>query len=112
MQAFVLIFHVIVSILLIALVLMQQGKGASMGASFGGGSSNTMFGSVGAAPFLMKVTGVLVVVFFITSLALGYLTAQEKQWLQKSMELPGSLSGALSTPDDISQQLTAEPAKK
>lgn len=74
MEQMVIIIHVIVAIMVIALVLVQHGKGADMGATFGGGASNTMFGSQGAMPFLMKVTGSLAVIFFVTNLTLGYLT--------------------------------------
>jgi len=65
-----------VAIAIIALVLLQQGKGADMGAAFGSGSSNTLFGSRGPASFLMKLTGLFVLVFFATSLSLGYLATQ------------------------------------
>lgn len=69
--------HVLVCVSLIALVLLQQGKGADVGAAFGSGSSNTMFGSAGSTPFLVKVTGLLAAVFFATSLALSYLVAKQ-----------------------------------
>ncbi len=72
MQQLVLILHVLVAVSLIALVLLQHGKGADVGAAFGSGASNTMFGSTGSMPFLVKLTGVLAAVFFLTSLALGY----------------------------------------
>jgi preprotein translocase subunit SecG len=73
MQQLILIVHVLASLGLIALVLMQYGKGADVGAAFGSGASNTMFGSVGAVPFLTKITGLLAAVFFVTSLSLGFL---------------------------------------
>lgn len=75
MQILIVIVHVLVSISLIALVLLQHGKGADAGAAFGSGASNTMFGSQGSTPFLIKVTGILAAVFFITSLALSYLAS-------------------------------------
>ena len=73
----VLLFHIIIAIVIIALVLLQQGKGASMGAAFGGGASNTLFGSRGPASFLMKLTGILVALFFVTSLTLGHLASKK-----------------------------------
>jgi len=76
MQQFILILHVLVALAIIALVLMQHGRGADVGASFGSGSSNTMFGSAGALPFLMKVTVVCVTIFFLTSISLSYLAAR------------------------------------
>jgi preprotein translocase subunit SecG len=71
MTTFFLIIHVTVSLLLIFIVLIQGGKGAQMGAAFGGGSSQTVFGGRGAATFLGKMTTVVAVVFMITSLLLA-----------------------------------------
>lgn len=68
-----IVFHVFIAVVIIALVLVQHGKGAAAGAAFGGGSSTTMFGSQGAMPFLMKLTGLLVALFFATSLTLTHL---------------------------------------
>ncbi len=76
MLEIVLMIHFIVSFLVVLLVLLQQGKGASMGAAFGGGASATLFGSRGPASFLMKLTGFLVALFFVTSLTLAYLAAR------------------------------------
>ena len=73
MQQILLILHVFVAVGLIALVLMQQGKGADAGAAFGGGSSGSLFGSRGPSSFLAKSTAILAAVFFVNSLALGYL---------------------------------------
>lgn len=74
MQQLVVLLHVIFCVALVILILLQQGKGASMGSGFGGGASNTVFGSRGPASFLMKITGALAAAFFITSLGLGYLS--------------------------------------
>ena len=67
-----IIIHVVVSFALIMIVLLQTGKGADMGAAFGGGSSQTLFGSTGASTFLSKLTTIAAVVFMLTSLALAY----------------------------------------
>lgn len=75
MQSIILIFHVIAALCMIALVLMQQGKGAEAGAGFGAGASGTVFGSQGSTPFLVKITAVLALIFFATSLSLDYLAA-------------------------------------
>ena len=72
MSTFFIIMHVIVSIALIMIVLLQTGKGADMGAAFGGGSSQTLFGSSGASTFLGKATTVAAVIFMLTSLMLAY----------------------------------------
>ena len=67
------VLHVIVCIFLIAVVLLQRGKGAEMGAVFGGGASSTVFGSRGAGNFLTLLTKICATVFMLTSLSLSYL---------------------------------------
>lgn len=69
--------HAVISIAIIALVLMQKGKGADAGASFGSGASGTVFGARGAANFLSRATAVMATLFFVNSLALAYLTTQQ-----------------------------------
>jgi preprotein translocase subunit SecG len=71
MESIIIIVHVIAAIAIIGLVLIQHGKGADMGASFGSGGSQTMFGSVGSGNVLTKSTTILAVVFFLTSLGLA-----------------------------------------
>jgi preprotein translocase subunit SecG len=75
MTVFLVILHVIVCIALIMIVLLQTGKGADIGAAFGGGSSSTLFGATGASTFLSKATTVAAVVFMLTSLLLAYLAS-------------------------------------
>jgi preprotein translocase subunit SecG len=75
MTTLILIIHVIVSFALILIVLLQTGKGAEMGASFGG-SNQTVFGSQGASTFLSKITTAAAVLFMLTSLTLAYLASQ------------------------------------
>jgi preprotein translocase subunit SecG len=70
-----IVVYLIVALCLIGLVLIQQGKGADMGASFGAGSSATIFGSSGSGNFLTSMTTYLAVAFFVISLVLGNLTA-------------------------------------
>lgn len=72
MSIVLIIIHVVVCIALIMIVLLQTGKGADMGAAFGGGSSQTLFGSAGASTFLSKATTVAAIVFMLTSLTLAY----------------------------------------
>ena len=69
----VLTVHVLAGLGVIGLVLMQHGKGADMGAAFGGGASGSLFGSSGSANFLSRTTAALAAVFFVTSLGLSYL---------------------------------------
>ncbi|MBN9230635.1 MAG: preprotein translocase subunit SecG [Legionella sp.] len=75
MYQLILIIHVLVAIVLIGLVLMQHGKGADIGAAFGSGASNTLFGSQGTGGFLFKLTGALALTFFVTSLLLSYMVS-------------------------------------
>ena len=71
MQTFVLVVHIILAILMIGLILVQHGKGADAGASFGGGGAATVFGASGSGNFLTRLTAVLTALFFVTSLTLA-----------------------------------------
>ncbi|MCI7479310.1 preprotein translocase subunit SecG [[Pasteurella] aerogenes] len=66
-----LVIYLLVAIALIGFILIQQGKGANAGASFGGGASGTVFGSAGAGNFLSRTTAILATIFFIVSLVIG-----------------------------------------
>ncbi len=79
LETLVLVVHVLVSVGLVGLVLLQQGKGADAGASFGGGASQTVFGSQGSGNFLTKMTSLLAVVFFVTSFSLAIFAKQKSQ---------------------------------
>jgi preprotein translocase subunit SecG len=67
-----LVVHILIGCAVIGFVLLQHGKGADMGAAFGGGASGSLFGSSGSANFLSRTTAILAAVFFVTSLALSY----------------------------------------
>ena len=69
----VLTLHILVGLAVIGLVLMQHGKGADMGAAFGGGASGSLFGASGSANFLSRTTGILAAIFFLSSLTLSYM---------------------------------------
>ncbi|PCH58481.1 MAG: preprotein translocase subunit SecG [SAR86 cluster bacterium] len=71
MESIVVIVHVIVAVIIIGLVLLQQGKGADAGASFGAGASQTVFGASGTGNFLTRATTIAAAVFFATSLTLA-----------------------------------------
>lgn len=73
----ILALHIIVAIAMIGLILIQHGKGADAGASFGGGASGTVFGAAGTANFLTRTTAVLTAIFFITSLSLAVFAKQQ-----------------------------------
>src|SRR5688500_7272061 len=76
LNTIVLVAHVGVALLIIGLVLLQRGKGADAGTGFGAGASGTVFGARGSATFFSRMTGVLATLFFVTSLALAYLSTQ------------------------------------
>lgn len=78
MANILLVVHVLTAIAIVVLVLLQQGRGADMGAAFGGGSQ-TLFGARGSATFLSKVTTWLAAVFFFTSMALAYVYTGETE---------------------------------
>lgn len=79
MSQVLIIIHLVVCVALIMIVLLQTGKGADMGAAFGGGSSQTLFGSTGASTFLTKLTTVAAIIFMVTSLALAYYSTRRTQ---------------------------------
>jgi preprotein translocase subunit SecG len=107
MVLFLTILHVIVCFTLVVVVLLQSGKGASIGASFGGGSSQTLFGSRGAGDFLTKLTSVAGALFMITSLALALYSSQG---LQSSVVKPGAPSKSVPAPSDTAPARPAMPA--
>lgn len=74
MSAIITIIHVVVCLFLVVIVLLQHGKGADIGATFGGG--NTVFGSEGPVPLLNKVTTAAAIIFMVTSITLAYLSAK------------------------------------
>jgi len=74
LHGIVLTLHILVALLLVVAILLQSGKGSDIGAVFGGAGSQALFGSAGPADFLNKATRVMVVIFMLTSLTLGYVT--------------------------------------
>ena len=89
----ILIIHILLALSLIALVLMQHGKGADAGAAFGAGASGSVFGARGANTFMYKLTASVAIGFFATSLTLAYLATNE--------------TGANSEPGSIMEQVTS-----
>lgn len=75
MYQVILAIHVLAAICLVALVLVQQGKGAMTGAAFGAGASQTVFGSRGAGSFMLRLTMTFVAIFFLTSISLNWITS-------------------------------------
>ncbi|MEG3133284.1 preprotein translocase subunit SecG [Rouxiella sp. T17] len=74
-----LVIFLIVAIGLVGLVMLQQGKGADMGASFGAGASGTLFGSSGSGNFMTRMTAILAALFFVISLILGNMSTNKSK---------------------------------
>ncbi len=79
LQTIAVVFHVLLAVGIVALVLLQRGKGADAGAGFGAGASGTVFGARGSASFLSRTTAVLATLFFVSSLGLSYLFSQRSE---------------------------------
>ncbi|MBL4828025.1 MAG: preprotein translocase subunit SecG [Spongiibacteraceae bacterium] len=86
MEQIILIIHALAALAIIALILIQQGKGADMGASFGAGASQTLFGSGGGGNVLTKATALFATVFFVTSFGLA-IVAKERAALSGGVDL-------------------------
>lgn len=95
METVVIAIHIIAAISIVGLVLLQQGKGAEMGASFGSGSSNTLFGAQGSGTVFSRATAIFVAIFFVTSFALAIIAKGE---------LTGSLDEGIPAADVIDAQ--------
>jgi len=80
---FLLFLHLLISVTLVGLIVLQQGGGSDISANFGGGGSQTLFGSRGSASFLSKVTAILMGLFFLTSLGLGYVMGHSQTLKQR-----------------------------
>ena len=110
MHIFAIIVHVLVCFLLVLIVLLQRGKGASMGAAFGG-SSQTIFGSSGPGTFLGKITTLIALVFMITSLYLAYFSANRGGSVMESA--PAATEQAAPQPQPPAQEQAPQaPAAK
>ena len=79
METLVFVIHVLTALAIVGLVLLQHGKGADVGAAFGGGASGSIFGATGSANFLSRTTAILAVVFFLTSLGLTYFSTRKTE---------------------------------
>ena len=83
MLTVIAVIHIIMAIALILIVLLQTGRGSEIGAAFGGGSSQTLFGSSGSSKFMTKLTTGAVVVFMLTSLSLAYIYSHRDNFIKK-----------------------------
>ncbi|MFL0805016.1 MAG: preprotein translocase subunit SecG [Agarilytica sp.] len=108
MENLIILFHVLVALVILGLILLQQGKGAEMGASFGSGSSQTLFGASGSGNFFAKMTAIFAFVFFVTSFSLAVIAKQnaniDGDEIPSLEEIPAEVQGAVS---DLSDDLPA-----
>lgn len=97
-----LIIQIVISVGIIVLVLMQQGKGADAGAAFGSGASGTVFGAQGSANFLSRTTAILATLFFLNSIALAFLASG------RTIEV-GSIMGGAPQTETVTETAPAVP---
>ncbi len=105
-----LVVHLILAITIVVLVLLQQGKGSEMGAAFGGGSSQSLFGARGSSNFLSRATSITITLFFMTSLVLAFLytrTGEQNSVISGSViEQTGTVTQSVSAPDALPEAPT------
>jgi preprotein translocase subunit SecG len=97
MSTIIVVIHVAVCLALVSIVLLQHGKGAGIGAAFGG-SSQTVFGSTGTAPFLAKLTAVVAVLFMLTSLTLTFIGRQQEASVMENLKSKQTTQEKIPTP--------------
>ena len=105
-QTILLILLVVDAVALVALVMLQQGKGADVGAAFGSGSANTLFGSAGSASFLTKASAWLAIGFFAISFGLAY-TAKEQAEALREFRVTDGVESILDDPAPPAEGETA-----
>ena len=105
----ILAIQMLTALAMIGLILIQHGKGADMGASFGGGSSGSLFGASGSANFLSRTTGILAAVFFVATLALAYIGNSRAPTTGSVLE-GAAVSVPMPTPGDAPAPAAAVPA--
>lgn len=99
MEQIILIVHLLVALAIIGLIMLQQGKGADMGASFGAGASQTLFGSSGSGNVLTRATAWLVALFFASSFSLALLANQKSESsADLDLEIPAAVEAAAPAP--------------
>ena len=112
MEIVVLVLHVFTALAICGLVLLQHGKGADVGAAFGGGASGSIFGATGSANFLSRATAILAAVFFLSSMGLTYFSSKktEHKGVMATQPVPAK-PGPLQAPPGTAGQpaITVEP---
>lgn len=114
MELFLMISLLVVALLLIGIILIQQGKGAEMGASFGAGASSTLFGAPGSGNFLTKSTTILAIVFFAIALAISAINNNEEANKSSLVdaaaqtEQTGESARSAEIPSETSEEISTE----
>ncbi|MFO7580358.1 preprotein translocase subunit SecG [Nitrosomonas halophila] len=110
METLVWSLHIIAAAVMIVLIMLQQGKGADMGAAFGGGASGSVFGASGSANFLSRMTAMAATVFFMTSLSLAYLSGDQVELdsVMQKIELDATEAAVTGEPGDGVRQPETE----
>ena len=111
LHTIILVAHVLIAALIVGLVLLQRGKGADAGTGFGAGASGTVFGARGSATFFSRATAVLATLFFVTSLALAYLSTQRTaptSLLESGSAAPTSQPAPANSPPPATQSRRAD----
>ena len=109
MQILITVIHITVCIIMVLVVLLQAGKGANMGAVFGG-SSQTIFGSSGPGTFLGKMTTIVAVIFMLTSFSLSYTASRKGSSLMEGASRPEAQKAAPTAPSGLPAAPPATPA--
>jgi len=115
MQTIVVVFHLVLSVALVVLVLIQRGKGADVGAAFGSGASQTVFGSQGSGSFLTRTTAILATLFFASSLTLAYFTTQgtnQKSVTETLAEEPAAIVQHQEMQEDVPMDVPSLPSNE
>ena len=105
----ILVIHVLLALGLVGLILIQHGKGADAGAAFGSGAAGSVFGARGAHSFLYKLTAVLAVAFFITSISLAYFASSETAALDPEQSI---MTQSIMSDDDSESDSSEIPSNK
>ena len=108
METFIWVVNVASAVSVIVLVLLQQGKGADMGAAFGSGASGSLFGSSGSANFLSRTTGIIAAIFFMSTLGLTYISGHntESKGVMENVISGGQPSVSKEIPPTTAQQVS------
>ncbi len=109
MYIFLIIIHVIASLVLIAVILLQAGKGGSLAETFGGGAAQNLFGT-SASKILTKATTVCAVTFILTSISLSVLSGRKSESLMRHVSSPAPVSGRQAMPASTTPKATTNTA--